>query len=91
LGTDPVGKRAIIPLAPRNRQPPVAGAMACGNAKLQADRVFEQLGDHIFRGQLQPGEQVLPERDPAQVLGVNPTTVRNAIAILVTIGFLEHR
>ncbi len=55
------------------------------------DQVFEQLRDLIFRGQLKSGEQLLPERELAQTLGVSRPTVRAAINKLVDRGLLEHR
>jgi GntR family transcriptional repressor for pyruvate dehydrogenase complex len=56
-----------------------------------SDQVFEQLRDLVFRGQLKPGEQLLPERNLAQALGVSRPTVREAIHKLVARGLLEHR
>ena len=45
----------------------------------------------IFRGQLKPGDQIMPERELALALGVSRPTVREAIKKLVTMGLLEHR
>jgi len=45
----------------------------------------------IFRGQFKPGDQIMPERELAQALGVSRPTVREAIKKLVTMGLLEHR
>jgi GntR family transcriptional repressor for pyruvate dehydrogenase complex len=59
--------------------------------KRVSDQAFEQIRDLIFRGQLKPGEQIMPERDLAQALGVSRPTVREAIKQLVTMGLLEHR
>ena len=56
-----------------------------------SDQVYEQIRDLIFRGHLQPGEQLMPERELAQALGVSRPTVREAIRKLVTIGLVEHR
>ncbi|BHH84174.1 FadR/GntR family transcriptional regulator [Desulforhopalus sp. 52FAK] len=53
--------------------------------------VFEQLRDSIYRGQLKPGEQLLPERDLAETMQVSRTSVRNAITQLITMGYLETR
>jgi len=41
-----------------------------------SDQVFDQIRESIFRGQLKPGEQVLPERELSEALGVSRTTVR---------------
>lgn len=59
--------------------------------KRVSDQAYEQIRDLIFRGQLKPGEQIPPERDLAQALGVSRPTVREAIKQLVTMGLLEHR
>ena len=59
--------------------------------KRVSDQAYEQIRDLIFRGQLKPGEQIMPERDLAQALGVSRPTVREAIKQLVTMGLLEHR
>ncbi len=59
--------------------------------KKVSDQVFEQLRELIFRGQFKVGEQLLPERELAQALGVSRTTVRNAINKLEVLGLLEHK
>lgn len=56
-----------------------------------SDQVFEQIRESIFRGQLKPGEQILPERELSEAMGVSRTTVRNAINKLVVLGLLEHK
>jgi len=56
-----------------------------------SDQIFEQLRDLIFRGELKPGEQLVPERDLAQAFGVSRPTVREALNKLVTMGLVEHR
>lgn len=56
-----------------------------------SDQVFEQIRELIFRGELPPGEQLMPERELAEALNVSRTTVRSAISKLVAIGLLEHR
>ncbi len=56
-----------------------------------SDQVFEQIRELIFRGQLKPGEQILPERELSEAMGVSRTTVRNAINKLVVLGLLEHK
>jgi GntR family transcriptional repressor for pyruvate dehydrogenase complex len=60
-------------------------------AKRVSDQAYEQIRDLIFRGQLKPGDQIMPERELAQALGVSRPTVREAIKKLVTMGLLEHR
>jgi GntR family transcriptional repressor for pyruvate dehydrogenase complex len=59
--------------------------------KRVSDQAYEQIRDLIFRGQLKPGEQIMPERELAQALGVSRPTIREAIKQLVTMGLLEHR
>lgn len=60
-------------------------------AKRVSDQAYEQIRDLVFRGQLKPGDQIMPERELAQALGVSRPTVREAIKRLVTMGLLEHR
>jgi len=60
-------------------------------AKRVSDQVFEQLRELIYRGELKPGDQVMPERELSLALGVSRTTVRNAINKLVVLGLLEHQ
>jgi GntR family transcriptional repressor for pyruvate dehydrogenase complex len=55
------------------------------------DQVFEQLRELIYRGQLKPQEQLLPERELAEALSVSRTTVRGAINKLVALGLLEQK
>jgi len=52
--------------------------------------VFEQLRDAIFRGRLKAGERILPERELAVTMKVSRTSVRSAIAKLITLGYLEN-
>jgi len=59
--------------------------------KRVSDQVFEQLRELIYRGELKPGDQVMPERELSLALGVSRTTVRNAINKLVVLGLLEHK
>ncbi|MGA6925312.1 MAG: FadR/GntR family transcriptional regulator [Desulfosarcina sp.] len=56
-----------------------------------SDQVFEQLRDLIYRGELRPGDQVMPERELCLALGVSRTTVRSAINKLVVLEHLEHK
>ncbi len=60
-------------------------------AKRVSDQAYEQIRDLIFRGQLKPGNRIMPERELALALGVSRPTVREAIKRLVTMGLLEHR
>jgi GntR family transcriptional repressor for pyruvate dehydrogenase complex len=56
-----------------------------------SDQVFDQLRELIFRGEMKPGKQIMPERELAQALEVSRTTVRDAISKLVVMGFLEQK
>lgn len=56
-----------------------------------ADQVFDQLRELIFRGQMKPGERILPERELCEALKVSRTSVRDAIGKLVVMGLLEQR
>lgn len=56
-----------------------------------SDQVFEQLRELIFRGEIKPGEKIMPERELADVLKVSRTSVRDATSKLVVMGLLEQR
>lgn len=56
-----------------------------------SDHVFEQLRELIYRGQLKPGEQLMPERELSEAMNVSRTTIRNAINRLVVMGLLEQK
>jgi GntR family transcriptional regulator, transcriptional repressor for pyruvate dehydrogenase complex len=59
--------------------------------KRVSDQVFEQLRELIYRGELKPGDKVMPERELSLALGVSRTTVRHAINKLVVLGLLAHQ
>ncbi len=56
-----------------------------------SDQVFDQLKELIFRGEMKPGEKIMPERELSDALGVSRTSVRDAISKLVVMGLLEQR
>jgi GntR family transcriptional repressor for pyruvate dehydrogenase complex len=56
-----------------------------------SDQVFEQLRELIFRGEMKPGQQIMPERELADALGVSRTSVRDAINKLVVMGLLKQK
>ncbi len=56
-----------------------------------SDQVFDQLRELILRGELKPGQQITPERELADVLGVSRTSVRDAINKMVATGLLAQR
>lgn len=56
-----------------------------------SDQVFEQLRELIFRGELKPGDKVMPERELSEALNVSRTSIRDALSKLVVMGYLEQR
>ena len=56
-----------------------------------SDQVFDQLREHIFRGQLKPGEKMMTERELADIMKVSRTTVRDAIQRLVAMGLVVQK
>jgi len=56
-----------------------------------SDQVFDQLKELIFRGEMKPGEKIMPERELSDALSVSRTSVRDAISKLVVMGLLEQR
>jgi GntR family transcriptional repressor for pyruvate dehydrogenase complex len=56
-----------------------------------SDQVFDQLRELIFRGELKPGDKVMPERELSAALNVSRTSVREAINKLVVMGLLEQK
>jgi GntR family transcriptional repressor for pyruvate dehydrogenase complex len=56
-----------------------------------SDKVYEQLRDMIFRGELRAGQKLMSERDMAQTLNVGRPTVREAIQKLIEQGLIESR
>jgi GntR family transcriptional repressor for pyruvate dehydrogenase complex len=61
------------------------------NPKRISDQVFDQLRELIFRGDFQPGDRIMTERELAEALNVSRNSVREAINKLVTLRFLEQR
>ncbi len=51
--------------------------------------IVEQLKDRIIRGELPPGAKLQPERELADQLQVNRTTVREALHKLESMGLVE--
>ena len=56
-----------------------------------SDQVFEQLKDLVYRGELAPGEKLMPERELGAALGVSRSSIREAIHKLVNLGLLVQR
>lgn len=61
--------------------------------KLQkvSEEVADQIRDLIKDGKLQPGEKLPPERRFSEMLGVGRSSLREALNILETQGFVESR
>ncbi|MFO7560430.1 MAG: GntR family transcriptional regulator, partial [Desulfobacterales bacterium] len=53
------------------------------------EEIMEQFKDKIIRGDLQPGSRLPPERELADQLKVNRTTVREALHKLEGMGLIE--
>lgn len=56
-----------------------------------SEGVANQIKGLITEGKLQPGEKLPPERSLAAYLGVGRSSLREAINILETMGFVEKR
>ena len=56
-----------------------------------SDRVYEQMRDMIYRGEIRAGEKLMSERDMAQAFNVGRPTVREAIQKLTEQGLIESR
>ena len=59
--------------------------------KRVSDQVFNQLCELIYRGNLKPGEKLIPERELAKAMNVSRTTVRDAIQRLCAMGLIVQR
>ena len=84
--TDPIQKQSD---ASNNR------AVALLRGSFPTSNVFENTVERIRRsikiGLFRPGQQIPTERELTELIGVSRTTVRSAIKVLVTAGFLEVR
>jgi GntR family transcriptional regulator, transcriptional repressor for pyruvate dehydrogenase complex len=56
-----------------------------------SDKVYSQIRDMIYRGELRAGEKLSSEREMAQMLNVGRPTVREAIQKLIDQGLIESR
>jgi len=54
-----------------------------------SEEIVQQIKSLIKEGKLQPGEALPPERIFAEMLGVGRSSIREAINILETLGFIE--
>ncbi len=55
------------------------------------ERIVRRLGEGIGSGILAPGERLPPEAELADMLGVAPMTLRQALAVLREAGYVETR
>ena len=60
-------------------------------AATRSARIAEELRDEILRGQYRPGERLPPERQIASRLGVNRSSVREALKRLEQLGLVAIR
>ncbi len=56
-----------------------------------ADQVFDQLRESILRGHLEPGDQIMSERELAAAFDVSRTSIREAINRLTAMGLIEQK
>lgn len=56
-----------------------------------SEQIIEQITALISNGELKPGDNIPSERELATMLGVSRPSVREAITVLETMGFLESR
>ncbi len=56
-----------------------------------SDKVYSQIRDMIYRGELRAGQKLSSEREMAQMLNVGRPTVREAIQKLIDQGLIESR
>lgn len=61
------------------------------NQKKISDQVYDQIRGMIQNGQLSPGEQLMPERELAELLGVGRSSVREALLKLECLGMVDQR
>ena len=60
------------------------------NTKQQSvyERVMQEIRSAVFSGELKPGEQLPPERELAEMLGVSRTSLREALKMLAAAGIV---
>lgn len=61
------------------------------NQKKISDQVYDQIRGMIQNGQLSPGEQLMPERELAELLGVGRSSIREALLKLECLGMVDQR
>jgi GntR family transcriptional repressor for pyruvate dehydrogenase complex len=56
-----------------------------------SEEIIEQFKDLLKTGEIKPGDELPPERDLADLLGVSRPPLREALNVLQAMGFLEIR
>lgn len=56
-----------------------------------SDQVFDQIRELIYRGEIKPGEKMMPERELAEAMKVSRTTIRDAVQRLVVMGLVIQK
>ena len=56
-----------------------------------SEEVIEQFKDLLKSGEIKPGDELPPERDLAELLGVSRPPLREALKVLQVMGFIEIR
>jgi DNA-binding GntR family transcriptional regulator len=74
----------------RPSRPPSAFARSLARARGEADGVLDELRGVILSGEAAPGMPI-PLDEIAQVLGVSPIPVREALKTLIGEGLVDHR
>jgi len=54
-----------------------------------SDEIIEQFKDLLKGGEIKPGDELPPERELADLLGVSRPSLREALNVLQVMGFLE--
>lgn len=80
-GGEQAGIRPVVPVPSVDR----------GSAAPLHSQVYESLAAQIHSGTLQPGDQLMHEKDYAAVLGVSLAPVRQAVLALVRDGYLYRQ
>jgi GntR family transcriptional regulator, transcriptional repressor for pyruvate dehydrogenase complex len=82
-----------LKLVPPVVAPPLAIEVALGPARPEGavEQIVRRLGEAIGAGILEPGSQLPPEAELAGRLEVAPMTLRQALAVLRSAGFIETR
>ena len=82
-----------LKLVPPLVNPPLAIEVALGPARPEGavEQIVRRIGEAIGAGILEPGTQLPPEAELATRLEVAPMTLRQALAVLRSAGFIETR